>query len=461
MNLKKQRKEKLNIKRIFAVVFTLLGFVLVFGGTFFMRDFLEDYYRNKKITAMKEAYSQMNEASKNGTITEPEFDTAFQNICEKNNVSIVIVDSKSQTLKASNHDFEEMSKDLLDYIFNQSMMDEDSVIDSNRKYEIHLVTEPETSRKYLDMWGILDNGNIFLIRTPMQGIRENVRIASNFFTYIFLIVLFIGILLLVIQWRRNSINELRIKNEQLKHDIEQKEKIETMRSEFLSNLSHELKTPIALIQGYAEGLSESVNESEESRNYYCDVIVDEASKMNIIVKKLMDINQLEFGDANIAHEMFDIVDMINGYLQSVSILINQKKVNVQFNSEEKIYVYTDSYYAREVFDNYFSNALNHVEDKMDICINVEKDENTVTVSVFNSGKPIPEDSLDRVWDKFYKVDKARTREYGGSGVGLSIVKAIQESLGQRYGVLNYSDGVKFFYTIEAATKNEIDASISL
>lgn len=442
--------KKINKKKILAIVISAIAFVSVFVGIFLMRGFLEDYYRNKKISSMIDAYSSINEASNKGTFASDEFDRAFKNICEKNNVNIIIIDSRTQTLKASSRDFEEMSKNLIDYIFNKSSMYNDNLLDSNRKYEIHSVTVPGSNSEYLDMWGVLDNGNIFLIRSPMEGIRESVRIANRFFTYIFLVVLFIGILLLVIQWRRVSINELKLKNEQLKHDIEQKERIENMRSEFLSNISHELKTPIALIQGYAEGLTESVNDDEESKNYYCEVIMDEASKMNNIVKKLMDIDQLEFGDANITNEVFDIVEMIKGYLQASSILISQKHVNVKFNVDEKIYVCTDADYAREVFDNYFTNALNHVEDRMDICIDVEENDTCVTISIFNSGNPIPEESISKLWDKFYKVDKARTREYGGSGVGLSIVKAIQESIGQQYGVENYSDGVKFYYTLKTA-----------
>ncbi|MCQ2082473.1 MAG: ATP-binding protein [Lachnospiraceae bacterium] len=441
--------KKINKKKILAIVISAIAFVSVFVGTFLMRGFLEDYYRNKKISAMIDAYSSINEASNKGTFASDEFGRAFQNICEKNNVNIIIIDSRTQTLKASSRDFEEMSKNLIDYIFNKSSMYNDNLLDSSGKYEIHSVTVPGSNSEYLDMWGVLDNGNIFLIRSPMEGIRESVRIANRFFTYIFLVVLFVGILLLAIQWRRVSINELKLKNEQLKHDIEQKERIENMRSEFLSNISHELKTPIALIQGYAEGLTESVNDDEESKNFYCEVIMDEASKMNNIVKKLMDIDQLEFGDANITNEVFDIVEMIKGYLQASSILISQKHVNVKFNVDEKIYVCTDADYAREVFDNYFTNALNHVEDRMDICIDIEKNGTCVIISIFNSGNPIPEESISRLWDKFYKVDKARTREYGGSGVGLSIVKAIQESIGQQYGVENYSDGVKFYYSLKS------------
>ena len=98
--------------------------------------------------------------------------------------------------------------------------------------------------------------------------------------------------------------------------------------------------------------------------------------------------------------------------------------------------------------NYFSNALNHLDGERIVDIWLKKQEKNVRISVFNTGIPIPEESLPHLWEKFYKVDKARTREYGGSGVGLSIVKAIQDSIHQRYGVNNYENGVEFWFEME-------------
>ena len=221
-----------------------------------------------------------------------------------------------------------------------------------------------------------------------------------------------------------------------------------MRKEFLSNISHELKTPIALIQGYAEGLLEGINEDEENRNFYCEVIVDEASKMNHIVKKLLTLNQLEFGNNTVTMERFDITALIRNYLQSAAILCRQKEINLQMENYPPIHVWADEFMVEEVFNNYFSNALNHVAESKVIDVKLTLKEDSVRISVFNTGVPIPEESLPHIWEKFYKVDKARTREYGGSGVGLSIVKAMMESMNQKYGVLNYDNGVEFWFELE-------------
>ena len=221
-----------------------------------------------------------------------------------------------------------------------------------------------------------------------------------------------------------------------------------MRQDFTANVSHELKTPIALIQGYAEGLKEGINDDAESREFYCDVIMDESAKMNNMVKKLLTLNQLEFGNDVVTMERFDIVALIRNYIQSADILVKQNEATVNFDETDPVYVWGDEFKTEEVVMNYFSNALNHLDGDRVVDIKLKKQDKTVRISVFNTGIPIPEDSLPHLWEKFYKVDKARTREYGGSGVGLSIVKAIQDSIHQKYGVINYENGVEFWFEME-------------
>ena len=251
----------------------------------------------------------------------------------------------------------------------------------------------------------------------------------------------------------NLIETLKTANNELQKDIERKEQNEEMRKEFLANVSHELKTPIALIQGYAEGLKEGINEDTESRDFYCEVIIDEAEKMNNMVKKLLTLNQLEFGNDVVSMERFDVITLINNYLQSANILIKQNGIQVRMQESEPIYVWADEFKTEEVFMNYFTNAVNHCNGERIIDIRFEQQEGKVRVSVFNTGEQIPPESLTHIWEKFYKVDKARTREYGGNGVGLSIVKAIMESMNQPYGVENYTNGVCFWFELEMVKDN--------
>ncbi len=248
---------------------------------------------------------------------------------------------------------------------------------------------------------------------------------------------------------KETIGELKTANNELQKDIEEKIKVDETRKEFIANVSHELKTPIALIQGYAEGLTEGMAEDEDSRNYYCEVIMDEAGKMNKMVKQLLTLTALEFGNDMPVMERFDITALIRGILASAGILLQQKEARVVFEQKEPVWVWADEFKIEEVITNYLNNAMNHLEGERRIEIRLERKEKEVRITVFNTGRHIPEEDLGNLWTKFYKVDKARTREYGGSGIGLSIVKAIMDSHNKSCGVENVNGGVEFWFTVDS------------
>jgi signal transduction histidine kinase len=340
---------------------------------------------------------------------------------------------------------------------------------------------------------------LILLRTNKESIEESVALANEFLAYIGIAVVILGSAIMFIISRKftkpilemsdiakkmsdldfdakykiktkdelgelgNSINflsdkletaisELKQANNELLVDIQKKTEIDDMRKEFLSNVSHELKTPISLIQGYAEGLKENINEDEESRSFYCEVIMDEASKMNQMVKKLLSLNELEFGNNQVNFERFDIAALIKAVLDSTDILFKQKEVILYFDQKEPLYVWADEYLIEQVLTNYISNALNHVSGQKIVEVKLIQRDDVVRVAVFNTGANIPEEEMDKIWVKFYKVDKARTREYGGSGIGLSIVKAIMNSHNMECGVINRQTGVEFWFELDTNRK---------
>lgn len=486
---------KYSIKRQFAGIFGLLMVGTILFCWFINNTFLERYYMKDKQKALLETYRVLNRASNEDKIGTDEFDIEFQKICGRYNVSFILLDAKSKTLKTSTPDYSTLSRRLLNNLFEQNYEDNDRLLQKGEKYEIQIATDDRINTDFLEMWGVLDNGNLFLLRCPLESIRESVNLANRFLAYVgFGAAIVSAVIVLIISGKitkpikelteisermihldfeakytgkskteiallgqninelsctlEQTISELKSANNELQRDIEKKNKIDEMRKEFLSNVSHELKTPIALIQGYAEGLKEGISDDEESRDFYCEVIMDEASKMNNMVKKLLTLNQLEFGNDNVTMERFDIVSLIKNYLQSAEILCRQKDVKVIMKEYQPIYVWADEFMVEEVFGNYFSNAMNHVADDKVIDVKLLVKEKTVRISVFNTGEPIPEESISHIWEKFYKVDKARTREYGGSGVGLSIVKAIMDALNREYGVENYNNGVEFWFELE-------------
>lgn len=494
---------KYSIKRQYTIVFLALMAGTLFLCWFLNNTFLEKYYIENKQNSLLDAYNSINGASSSGDISTDEFDIELQKICGRDNIEVLVLDAESNTIKSSMSDPNVLSKQLLENIFMENRIQYEKVLMNEERYVMRIMQDNRTQTEFIEMWGVLDNGNVFLIRSAIASIQESVDIANRFLAYVGIVAVIIsGVIILFISKKitdpikeltnisermihldfeakysgnskteiallgqninelsrslENTISELKSANIELKRDIEHKNEIDEMRKEFLSNVSHELKTPIALIQGYAEGLQEGISDDAESREFYCDVIMDEASKMNKMVKKLMTLNQLEFGNETISMERFDVMSLIRNYLQSADILIKQKEITVHVSQEEAVYVWADEFMVEEVFTNYFTNALNHVSDNGVIDIKTQKKENCVRISVFNSGLPIPGESLPHIWEKFYKVDKARTRAYGGSGVGLSIVKAIMESLNQSYGVNNYEDGVEFWFELETNSTQKIN-----
>ena len=249
-----------------------------------------------------------------------------------------------------------------------------------------------------------------------------------------------------------TIRELKYANMELQNDIKKKSEIDSMRTDFLDNVSHELKTPIALIQGYAEGLRDGVTDDPDSMKFYCDVIIDEASKMNKMVKNLLTLNQIEFGDSNVVMERFNLTQLVHDVVNAQTLRAEQNNVSMEMVGDEDIFVWAEELQIEEVITNYISNAFNHVKDPNIIRVQIAQNDDIVRVSVFNTGLQIPKEDVDFIWEKFYKVDKAHTREYGGNGIGLSIVKAIIERYEGKCGLDNKEDGVEFWF--ELATKSK-------
>lgn len=230
-----------------------------------------------------------------------------------------------------------------------------------------------------------------------------------------------------------------------------------MRKQFISDVSHELKTPIALIQGYAEGLVDNVATDEESRKFYSEVILDEANKMDKLVKRLLELMKLEYGERKFNDKVFDLSEVINEVIRNSKVMLNEKNIKVEFKEEGPIKVYADDFYIEQVVTNYFTNAIKNIVEvngKKYISITVKKAKNPekLRVSVFNTGENISEEDLTRIWKRFYKVDSSRNRTNGGTGIGLSLVKAIMTQYNNSYGVKNKVDGVEFYFEINKAKK---------
>lgn len=535
---------KFKITLLLVVTVTCLVAMLIGFNSIFS----EKVYMNRKQKSMISSYENVNDIMQKYTDSQIDKDTMcadMENISTAKGISVLVVDSSWCTIYVSTQGDDSMMERLRMSIFNgdifknngsqdkapepkdqeddsdnpadkddkkehrkrlediidmsgTSLVENRTIISSNDNYTLQKVYDERLGDYYLEIWGTLDNGYSIILRTPIQGIKDNVNISTTLIKYVGGAILAVGIIAAFVvstyitrpikqlsniaekmsemdfnaryegsdkgeigllgksmnnmsEKLEQNIAELKKANLELKKDIDKKEKLEIMRTDFLSNVSHELKTPIALIQGYAEGLKEGITDDPESMEFYCDVIMDEANKMNTMVKRLLTLNQIEFGNDEPEMERFDINELIASVADANAIRAGQKNMSIVFdNRNEHNFVWADEYKTEEVLTNYISNALNHCDGKRAIEVRTEKSENggTITVTVYNSGKNIADEDLERIWEKFYKTDKARTREYGGNGIGLSIVKAIMDSMGQEYGVRNVSDGVEFWFNLD-------------
>ncbi len=424
----------------------------------------------------------------------------LRSLSDQYNITLLIIDSFSNTpLVASNRDISFMMERVFKHMLGRNDP-RTEIIMKDENYTIQKTFDLRSKSFYLESWGYYsDDRTLFIMSIPLASIRESVLLSNRFLVYVgtaamvfsSIVIYFttkkitspilqladisermsrldfeakyqgdaqdeIGVLgnsMNVLSDKlRETVGELKSANNELKRDIEEKIQIDEMRQEFIANVSHELKTPIALIQGYAEGLTEGMAEDRESRDYYCEVIMDEANKMNKMVRQLLTLSALESGNDQACMERFDLAELIRGVLASTRILIEQKGAVVEFLCPNPVYVWADEFKIEQVMTNYVSNALNHLEGEMRITITVEDEGETVRSTVKNTGEPIPEEDLLNIWTKFYKVDKARTRAYGGSGIGLSIVKAVMDSHHRECGVENVPNGVEFWFTLDSGKR---------
>lgn len=478
---------------IMVVVFT----VFVIGSSWFVSQFVVSnvFVVNVKSNLIK-TYNSCNELFREKHLEKGDANGDLLGRIDNPTGSIVVIfDDSNSRIYTSINDESQMMKSIQGM---QEAIKEAGVsyFSHGKSYEIKRNHDTLINADYYDLIGVLDNGMTIIIRSPISQVEATMSVIIKVFNGIVIGLLVFGSIFILIfsnvfsapikrltnsakrmteldfdvkvpvitkdeigelsQYMNEmsmklekTITELKNANNSLQRDIEKKQEIDDMRKEFLSHVSHELKTPIALIQGYAEGLKDNLFDDEESKEFYTDVIIDEAHKMNMLVKKLLDLNEIEFGNVPLKIERFELVEFLREIISSSQILLEDSKAKIYFDYEGPLYVWADEYMIEEVFTNLLTNAIHYVADNGVIRISLEKIDGNIRVSVYNQGENISEECLDKLFIKFYKVDKARTREYGGSGIGLSIVAATMEAHNKKYGVYNVKDGVVFYFDLDA------------
>jgi len=247
---------------------------------------------------------------------------------------------------------------------------------------------------------------------------------------------------------QQTLAELQEANMKLLDDIEKEKQLERMRRQFVASVSHELKTPVSLIQGYAEALQDNVANGLK-RDKYTAVIIEESERMAHLVADLLDLSQLESGRFALHWSTVPLHETVYSVLTKMAPLLLEKSIRpllIGLDAEE-LWVRSDRLRLEQVLINLVGNAIRHTPVQGRLEIQVTTGQSSVRVELKNEGMPIPEEDLPYIWDTFYRADRSGSRELGGTGIGLSIVKAILQRHESEYGVFNEVDGVTFYLTL--------------
>ena len=490
-NALKSVRIKLFITLSLVILLIILFLILVNNFVF------GQFYLYSKTKALKSVYQVVNSYynnNENGNLEEE-----LEKIAIQNNFDILIRNDQNVNVYTSNKDFFSTLGQMSE-MTNRFNTSSGETLEESEKFTIKKMKDNKNGITYILLSSTLDNGYLLYIRIPITSIQESVKISNNFLYLMAGVAILIAAVIVSYVSRKftdpilelndiakkmanldfshkyrttdaddeinnlgksinamsdkleKTIKQLRETNIELEKDIEEKSKIDEMRKSFISDVSHELKTPIALIQGYTEGLLENVNTDEESRKFYAEVILDETTKMDKLVKQLLELMKLEYGKREFNDTTFNLVELEKEVVRKSKVMLEEKNVKTEFETPDEIDVIADDFYIEQVISNYITNAVKHVKEvnkenliRIENCVDIEK--NKVRVKVFNTGDNIPEEHILKIWNRFYKIDESRNRKDGGTGIGLSFVKAIMNNYGSSYGVVNKENGVEFYFDL--------------
>lgn len=253
---------------------------------------------------------------------------------------------------------------------------------------------------------------------------------------------------------RLSLEELQLRNQRLKEDIEEERAIENMRKEFISSVSHELKTPLGIMKGYAEALQDGIGKAKQP--YYASVILEEIDRMDLLIRDMLEISKLQSGIYKLQYSTFNLIDLVEEALVRHLHLLEAREMDYEvITNRSMAMVWADASKIEMALSNLVGNAVKYGKEGGQMKITLNVNETDVYCSIENDGDVIPEDKLERIWEKFYRLEGSRNKHNGGSGLGLAIVKNIMELHSADFGAENLEPvGVRFYFMLKRGDVHE-------
>lgn len=228
-----------------------------------------------------------------------------------------------------------------------------------------------------------------------------------------------------VEKKLNHFKTEAIKNERLARENEQK------KDELIVYLAHDIKTPLTSMIGYLSLLSEIKDMPQEQRNRYIGIALDKSYRLEYLINELFDVARFNSEKIVLEKEETNLNLMLEQIADDFYPTLKEMNKKINFTSDEKTILYADPDKLSRVFNNLIKNAVNYSKENTDIDISILNKENQATVKITNKGKQIPKEKLDKIFEKFYRLDSSRTSKTGGSGLGLAIAKEIVELHGGR------------------------------
>lgn len=496
-------------KRLFTITLSLIiGLMLI--AYFAQAFFFENFYLDKKTKSLVHEVNKFHDLYSLHIDNTSDLIKVLQKFENDNNAQVIITSSDVDVVKyhSNNIGGDKESFETLTALGTELINDKDLIDQvitySHTRYKIF-----ENKNSGLKKIGVVSplslnskNDSLIFCISSIQPIKEASEVMSEFFIYLFWGLITISVILALIYSNliskplvtltyvankmsnmdfsaicetnredeigslakslnflsknlHSALIDLQKKNKKLENDIEKERQLDNMRKEFTANVSHELKTPIGIIEGYAEGLKDGIVSGEDAQ-MYLETIIDESKKMSILVSNMLELSRLESGTTKPNLEDFNINRLITKVLKKHKPDFEENKFNINFNSSTPYsYVYADPFQMEQVLTNLITNAIKYTPPNNDINVSIEEGLDKFKISVQNIGVTIPEEEIGKLFDKFYRLDKSRERtQKNSTGIGLSIVKNILKLHNSEFNLQNINGGVEFFFYLEKIVSPE-------